>query len=349
MFLTFGCKGIKVMSEENKPQSPQTEAESSSDIPEMPKLEAFIFKSDEYSNDIVPRQLQSPDVAKFLLGKIEKSTNLKAFIQVEKAANFYDTNEVVGKFKSFLDRSESNEEEILRSIVIARIVARLGDKEDVGFAKQYYNHLIQKVNSDKEFEELISLHEALGLGEDSKVLKQKIQDKITELEGKKDADYEAELDYLRFAETISDMLMRAEKVQEIKDKILRISDRKKRIHEEIKAYLTIEPSFIEFLQPWAARRIRQETWGLKFAEQQFRNDKQPYKKEIAKAFRDFLGEMDKFPNLQKEEKEAIKLRILRAIKFFDGKISEEEEYLLKLNKDEQMDTLANEGFLLPKE
>ncbi len=334
------------MSEENKPEINPLETESS-DTPEIPELEVFIFKSDEYSNDIVPRQLQSRDVAKFLLGKIEKNTKLKPFVQSEKAAIFYDTNEVVGKFKSFLDKSESNKDEILRSIVIARIVAHLGDKEDVGFAKQYYKHLTEKVNSEKEFEELIFLHEALGLGEDSNALKQKIQNKITELKSKKDSDYEVELEYLKFEETILDMLMRAEKVQQIKDKILNNSDRKKRIHEEIKAYLTVEPSFIEFLQPWAARRIRQETWAIKPDEQQFRNDKQPFKKEIATAFRDFFSELDKLTNLQKAEREAIKLRILRAIKFFDGNISEEEESFLRSNKNDQMDTLANEGFLLP--
>lgn len=334
------------MSEENKPENIPAETEASA-TPESRMLEAFIFKSDEYSNDIIPRQLQSVEVAKFLSGKVEKNAKLKAFVQVEKVANFYDTNEVVGKFKSFLDKSEADKDEVLRSIVIARIVARLGDKEDVGFAKQYYKYLIQKINSEKEFEELIFLHEALGLGEDSNALKQKIQSKITELKGKKDSDYEIELEYLKFEETISDMLMRAEKVQPIKDKILNNSDRKKRLREEIKAYSTVESSFIEFLQPWAARRIRQETWAIKPDEQQLRNDKQPFKKEIAAAFRDFLNELDKFVNLQKEEKAAIKLRILRAIKFFDGDISDEEESFLNSNRNDQMDTLANEGFLLP--
>jgi hypothetical protein len=336
------------MSEENKSPASPTNLESS-DVPNIPVLEAFIFKSDEYSNEIVPRLLSPLDVAKFLSGRIEKDTKLKAFFQVEKAANFYDTNEIVGKFKKFLDRSESNEDEVLRSIVVARIIGRLGDSEDVEFARQYYKYLIQKVNSEKEFIEIIYLHEALDLGENSNALKQKIQDKTDELKSKKDTNYEAELKYLNFEETILSLLEQAEKVQQIKSKILNTPERKKRIYEEIKAYLTIEYGFVTFLQPWAARRIRQETWAEKPSEQRFRNDRQPLKKEVAIAFRDFLGELDKFTSLQKEEKEAIRIRILRAIKFFDGKISEEEEDFLKLNKEEQADTLANEGFMLPKQ
>lgn len=333
------------MSEENNPNKNQMETQPP-DVPNIPVLEEFIFKPDEYSDDIIPRQLQTADVAKFLLGKIEKNTKLKAFVQVEKVANFYDINEVAGKFSSFLDKSESNSDEILRSIVIARIVARLGNKEQVAVARQYYKYLVQKVNSEKEFTEIIFLHEALGLGTESNELKQKIQNKIGELKSKKDSNYEIELEYLKFQETIADMLVRAEKAQQIKDKILRTADRKKRIYEEIKAYLTIETSFIEFLQPWASRRIRQETWVINPDDQQIRNDKQPLKNEVVAVFRDCLRDLDKFSNLQKEEKEAMKLRILRAIKFFNGEISEAEETFLTEHKSQQMDVLANEGFML---
>ncbi|MEZ5425015.1 MAG: hypothetical protein R2747_02010 [Pyrinomonadaceae bacterium] len=336
------------MSEENMSDN-SPEKESSSDIPSIPELEEFIFHPDQYTGGVVPRELPAPDVAKFLLGKIQKDAKLQTFIQVEQVANFYDTNEVAAKFKTFLSKDESNEEENRRSMVIDRIIARLGDDQDVEFAKNYYKHLIQKATSVAEFEDLIKLHEALNLGGDSSAIRSKINARLAELEAKKDSGYEARLEYLKFDETVMNLLTRAEKVKAVKEKILGMSDRKQRLNEEIKAYLRIEYGYIEFLQPWAARRIRQETWGQQPADQRFRVDRQPLKKEVSTVFRDYLNEeLGKFPTLTKEEKESAKISILRAIKFFDGQVSEEEDAFLDVFKGTQADILANEGFLLPK-
>jgi hypothetical protein len=52
-----------------------------------------------------------------------------------------------------------------------------------------------------------------------------------------------------------------EKANAVKERILHNPERARRIDEKIKMYLTREYGYLEFLQPWAARRLRRESWG----------------------------------------------------------------------------------------
>lgn len=317
----------------------------------MPELEKFIFKADSFTNEVVPRRLDSAEVAKFLLERVSEQTELKHFLQVEKAAAFYDTFEVAEKFRNFLKRNETDENSVRRSIVITRIIARVGKPEDVEFAKRYYAHLISKADSLVEFKDLILLHDILKLGDNSTALRSKIQEKIKSLELKKDNDEEARITYLEFQGAIEQQMNRAEKAALVKEQILNSADRKRRIEEEIKAYLGFEYGFVEYLQPWAAARLRRETWASELTQQTVRDEKPNLRADVAKMLRDFLETLDKIPEIKDdaEDKEAARLQILRAIKFFDGEISEQEENFLEQYKGKQADTLANEGFMLPKQ
>jgi hypothetical protein len=308
-------------------------------------LEEFIFKPDEYLEEIVPRKLSAPEVAKFLIQKIDKNTGLRPFQQTEKVADFYDTTEVVEKFKQFLDKKEANSEEVRRSIVIARIIAVLGSPADVEFAKDYYKYLIQKIDTLDDFEEITFLHEALNLGLDSALLRKKFNEKLSVLEKNK-GNFQGDSAYLKFQTTIDMKISRAEKVQAIKDKILNNQDRRRRVEEEIKIYVTPEAGYQEFLQKWSARRIRRETWGAQPAEQIKRTESVPLREDVVKALRTFLDEKSDALTAETDEKQARRIRLLRAIRFFKGKMLDGEEDFLRLFKSKQADILANEGFLI---
>jgi len=329
------------MSEENL-----QEKKSSNEGISIPALEKFIFRPDIFEASVVPRKLASEDVAKFLLEKVEANATLKNFIQIEKVAWFYETNEVVEKFKGFLNKKEANSEEVRRSIVITRIIARLGEKEELNFAKDYYKFLVGRAESKADFEELILLYDALGPDAEAAILHQRIKTRSSELEAKKDSDEASRVAYLELAGNVTNKLTRAEKAQLVKSRILNLSDRKQRIEAEIKAYLTIEYGYTEFLEMWAAARLRRETWAVQPAEQIKRTDNSQLREDVAKLIGEFLRKLDDVPNLDKEEKTFAKIRALRAIKFFGGKVSESEETFLKQYKNEQMDVLANEGFFI---
>lgn len=317
----------------------------------MPDLEKFIFKADSFTKGVVPRKLDPAEVAKFLLERVTEQTELKDWLQVEKAATFYDTFEVAEKFKSFLNKSESGEDGVRRSIVITRIIGRVGKPEDVEFAKRYYTHLVSKVDSLVEYKDIILLHDILKLDKNSAALRAKIQEKIKSLETKKDSDDEARIESLEFQGAIEQELSRAEKAAPVKEQILNSANRRQRIEEEIKAYLGIEYGFVEYLQPWAAARLRRETWATEPARQTVRDEKPELRADVVKAFQEFLGKLDKIPEMAQdaEDKEGAQVQILRAIKFFDGQISEHEEKILGQYQGTQADILANEGFLLPNQ
>jgi hypothetical protein len=320
----------------------------SSEPVSLPEMEKFIFNSDVFNRGVVPRKLDATEVAKFLLEKITAETELKHWLQVEKAANFYDTTEVAEKFKGFLNKSESGEDGVRRSIVIARIVGSVGKPEDVESAKQYYPHLVSKVESLPEYKDLILLHDVLRLGKNSKALRTKIQEKLKSLETRIDADEEAETEYSELQGKVEKELERVEKVAPLKEQILEMKDRKKRLEEEIKMYIGVDYGFLEYLQPWSAARLRRETWGAQPSEQITRNVQTQLKADVVKALQEFYGKLGEMPDLaDDEDKEAARVQVLRAIKFFDGEISEQEELFLAQYKGKQADTLANEGFLLP--
>ena len=199
-----------------------------------------------------------------------------------------------------------------------------------------------------EFKDLILLHDVLRLGKNSAPLRTKVQEKIKPLEAKQESDEEAETEYLEFQGKIEQELPRVEQAASVKEQILNSADRKKRIEEEIKAYLGIDYGFLEYMQTWSAARLRRETWANEPSEQIMRDVKPALRTDVAKTLREFFGKLDKMPDLEDDEdKEAAQVQILRAIKFFEGEISEQEENFLAQYKGKQADILANEGFQIP--
>jgi hypothetical protein len=312
-------------------------------------LEAFIFKSSIYTSLVVPRKLSPKEVARFLIARIEKDSKLRVLLQAEKVIDFYDIYEIVPKFRQFLDRRESSAEDVRRSIVFARVIAILGNGEDLNLAAEYYHHLVQRADSVSEFEDLVLLYESLeGSGANSAVLRQKVEAKMLLLKPvNAGGPQPPPPEFYKLREISQLKLPRAEQARKLKSKILSIADRNQRIDEEIQMYLTIQSGYSEYLQPWATRRIRRETWAPQPAQQVVRPEKAPLNEDVQKAFQRTLEKLKELPDLPDEIKEFAKVRSLRAILFFDGKLSAEETEFLRLYKGEQLDVLANEGIMLP--
>lgn len=336
------------MSEENTVDQNPPVPESTPDPATTSKLKEFIFEPDEFTNTIVPRQMDPVKVAEFLVDKVKKDTKLESFVQVERVADFYDTFEVVEPFMKFLERKESGSEAVQRSSVIAKIIAILGDAKDREFATEYYKFLVQKIETQEDFDYLIDLHMSLGLGAATGEIRKKFEEMLAARKPKSESDQQGRVAFLDFQANVNRKISGAEQIQPMKDKVLTISDRKQRIEEEVKMYLRPMSGYDDYLRPFAVRRIKRETWAPQPADQVKRNVQEPLKEDVIHAFRSILGRLGEFQSLRDGEKEALTLRSLRAIKFFGGKLSEQEEGLLRSEKGRQVDVLANEGFLLPR-
>ncbi|HNU08781.1 MAG TPA: hypothetical protein PKO33_13520 [Pyrinomonadaceae bacterium] len=329
------------MAQENN--NPDT-IEPRGDAPRIPELDKYIFEADPYTSGVVPRKLKAAEVARYLEHKVKRDIALKSVNRVVDVVRFYETVESVKFFRSLLDGKESGEDAVRRSAAFASIVAILGDADDIEFVRQYYRTLVRRAQSVAAFEDLIALHEAAGLGEASTDLKQIFEAKAAALESKKETDFGARIEYQKFNEELAQKLFRASRVKSVKDGVLSISDRHKRIREEIKIYLSLEYGFLEYLQPWAASRLRRETWGTIPSEQVNRGEKPELKENLVSELRAALKDLSSIPGYVREDDESLRLRLLRAIKFFGGTLSDEEDGELRIGKGKQFDLLADEGF-----
>ena len=328
------------MAENNNEQTQTPKA------PPPPDLQKFVFESDRFTNEVVPRKLDPVVVADLLNDKIDEKSPLKVLLQAEKAAAFYDTFEIVEKYRALINSLEQSDDVLRRRIVLVRTIARVGMPADIDASKQAYEQLAPRAQALPEFYDVIALHDVLGVGTASSTLRKTLQARIASLQQFAESDDPRRLEYLEFQETVLQKLDDADRAAAQKAAILGMADRRKRIDEEIKAYLAIDYGFIEYLQPWAAMRLRRETWGQRPDQQITRDAKPELTKDIAESFRRFLEHVDKFAGPDEEDKNAARVQILRAIKFFGETISDEDEQFLAQFKGTQADILANEGFLL---
>lgn len=334
---------------ENKNTMADDPTKTEAAAPQLPPfsqdLYKFIFESDRFTNEVVPRLLDPAKVAEFLNEKLDEKTTVNQLKQAEKAAAFYDAYEAAEKFKELLNVGGRGEDDLIRRIVLGRTIARIGKPEDIATAAEVYVQTAQRVKTPVEFEQAILFFSTLGSAGDVRPLRQNFEQRLAQLEAQKGGGDQARLEYLKFQETVQTKLNDAERAAGEKTKILRSADRKIRLAEEIKAYLAIDYGFLEFLQPWAASRIRRETWAPEPDRQTVRDPKPELQNDVVTAFRRTLGQLDDF-GLSDEEKESAKIQILRAVKFFGGTVDESEEQFLEQFKGTQADTLANEGFLI---
>ena len=89
---------------------------------------------------------------------------------------------------------------------MTRIIAYLGNPDDLKFAAQQYKYLVGKADSTQVFEDLIMLHAELGVGEKSTELSQKLQTKALALSAKQESDYQARVEYQKYSEDLAQKL-----------------------------------------------------------------------------------------------------------------------------------------------
>jgi hypothetical protein len=306
------------------------------------QLEKFVFHPDRYTADTVPRGLTPAEVAEFVRTRIDRSTRYPAARQVEKLVDFYDVQEAGETLRKLLDRREVDQETLRRSVFLDRTVAEAGTRADHDFAKEYYLYLIRRVESLPLLEELVSLYEALGPDADVKPLRERITARIKALQPNAASDASVQRELAKLQDLETQTLARAEKANAVKATILKDASRTRRLDALVRTYLGFEGPYPEILQPWAARQLRREAWAAQPADQTTRTDDHARREEIVQAFARAGTRLQQDAKLSDEEKTFGRVRILRAIVFFGGQISEEDRQFVKEHGAAQVDTLSND-------
>lgn len=305
------------------------------------QLEQFVFHPDPYHAEVVPRRLHREVVASFIDERILAATPRGALAQAEKVVDFYDLQESCPHLKSLAAKNEKTPDDIRRSTVVVRSIAHVCLPPDLAFASDYATHLVALSSTLPEFQDLIALNDALAGGLDSAQLKSRMKIRLEALGQKRQGDYQAQIEYGNLEDAMNTQLMRSLKANELKVSILAMPNRSQRIAEEIRMYLGLHYGYIEYLQPWAARRLRRETWASQPSQQTQRGDNRELRQEVALSFRAAVDSLAPSRELPKENIPSLRVRCLRAIDYFGGAVSPNEHQFVEQNAAQQLDPLSN--------
>lgn len=290
-------------------------------------LETFVFSPDQFLTEDVPLGLDPLVVAKFVQLRINRTTAVRALFQLLKVVDFYDVHEAADHLLPLLDKREPGPDAVLRSAVITRIIAIVGQPQHRDAARQYYLHLAGRADGLDVLDQLILVYEALmpDPAADPKPVADKLDVRAKALRTSTDPTARRDL---QAVENSINQLQRAQRAGAIKAKVIALADRNARLDEEVKTYLTLQYGFGEFLPIWAARRLRRETWAPQPADQVKRAPDPKLREDVIAALRRALPLIDKVPHLTEPERNVLTVTDLHAIEFFGGQISDPERQFL---------------------
>jgi len=305
--------------------------------PKAPELEAYVFIADPYQAGRPPRGLKAKEVGRYLAVMIDKATPLRVVEYAQTVAMFYDASEVVAPYRKLLDKSEKTPDDVRRSTIFARLVASLGTDADAAAATTYFTYLCTKAESQYELFDLVELYMALSTTADPKPLADRLAARIAQLLPKVKVDDSVRLEYLKLSEAVTAMLASAQAAKKEQASILNMTDRTARLRALVELYVGITGGGRD-LRPWAAARLRRETWSDKPPEFIVRVDKPAHTRAVITALRAMLPVYAKRED--PDEQTFMKVRTLRAIQYFGGALSGAEAKYVKVNAQGQSDPLV---------
>ena len=111
-----------------------------------------------------------------------------------------------------MERNESGSEAVQRASVIARIIAILGDAKDREFATEYYKFLVQKIETQEDFDYLIELHMSLGLGAATGEIRKKFEEMLASRKPKSESDQQGRVAFVDFQANVNRKISGAEQI-----------------------------------------------------------------------------------------------------------------------------------------
>lgn len=305
------------------------------------RLESYVLDADAFHGDAIPKRLQRHTVVDFVVARVEWETSVASLVRVEKLVTFYDLHEVCAHLSSLLPPSPAPAD-VVKAAVIGRTIAATCGPAEVQNVAGYAPALIANAQSAAEIMELLELQDRLGPDADARLLEARIGQLRAVAAAQAQSNYQAQLETSRLDEMRSLRLERVRRANETKAQVLAMADRQQRIGEEIKMYLTLEYGYLEYLTPWAAARLRRETWGHSPAQQVVRDEDAGRRAEMATLFQSVAASLDRLPDVDPENRPSLRVRCLRAVEYFGAPLSPAERLWITQHAGRQVDVLSND-------
>ena len=293
------------------------------------ELESYIFDI-HYGRKTEPRNLDPAHVEEFIRTRLDRSKQSESFARARMVVDFYDLVSVLDYFEDMLKGNEKDAQTFQQSVQIVRILAEKGDSKTRNKAIDYYQNLVKNPLAETEFEELIKAVNSFDGGFSPDALLEEINKTYTELKerGKSDSfiDGQAEELYTLMKSRLPQFLAHLK----LREAIANTANPEQKIYALTKLYLGQADAASTELERWAARILRSEA-------------RKEQTEVIIKNMRRVSTEIEE-AGFEKEEKLAFQARSARAVRFFAGNLTDEEQKLIEQADDYQIDFLDRDFY-----
>lgn len=277
-------------------------------------LQQFVFAKNFDMPAPLPKRADPKQVDEFVRKQLKDapSTPMRAG-RIGELARFFDLRGIAPQVADKLNKKESGEKEWLRSVILAALLADIGDDAQANQAADYVKYLAGKPAAADAPEHLIGAWFSLPQNADAKFATDVIDAETKKAGGGPDGiARKAEL-----AAHTTNLLPRVERARKRKFEILAIKDAKRRRVELARVYLELEVYPLTAMQTWSVMMLQREC-----------NASKP--EELADPFTQILNLMmsaggvigPSGVKLSADEEPGILTRDVRAIEFYLGKLTD---------------------------
>lgn len=239
-------------------------------------------------------------------------------------ADLYGLRELLGPLSEKLRRAEAEPDDLDRSIATTIMMRELGDPQMTVGAASYYEYLVGHQHSGQKVQEMIHCLAAFGPDLRPDSLRSRIDREVRGLAQREAGEPELGAERRHIEELALNQLFFVNESNRSRARIDAITPSDARLMELIKAYLYLtEDDGGEYFELWVHQQIR-------------RVSEAEGNETVVRAFREILSQLDRFSGA---DKKFCRVRCLKAIDAFEGKLDEAETEFLAKSRYSQLDPL----------
>ncbi|MEA1932863.1 MAG: hypothetical protein U9N60_00270 [Thermodesulfobacteriota bacterium] len=287
--------------------------------------------ADQYGSDIIPKRVNPELLMQFLRKRVNADSPAWTILRATDLVAFYGLRAMVPHFSMLLESEDAAQPDFSKSLSIVMMMAYVGDQSDCKKANNYFqNHLLKHHEAHKNLRSLLICWTALGPQSSPLGLKSIIQSRREFLKSEVHKSDNAYIKFQQLHRLANNDLPRAEKAMSVRREI-ESEKNAAQLKRIIAIYSGMNPAFRDFLFRWSAYRILRE--AEKGEEERGR---------VIHAMRSALNECRKDKKLNDNMKRFMRIRLLRAIEYFDPReLSDEERTVLHEALEQGQDDLIS--------
>lgn len=303
-------------------------------------LQRYLLVEHKYEAGPVPAPIDRAAVVKILQDEVKPGQSVDKMEKLARLAIFYHVEESSEQFLSLFQKRETSPKDVARTAHALRALAWIGNDQQWSQAQRYYHGLLGWIRTQGNLKSMEMACNAFGPKEGTEKLAKWVQEHIDKLQEQLDAvkaqdesdprarSLKKEVDALKRFH--SNRIRRIKEANETRTKIEETTDAGRRAAKLAELYVDTTVTSTDELSFWAAMTLVR--WGRQGPHA---------RKNIVKAFQDLAAKYDRKEPLSRQAEFALhRATCLRAVLFFGGELTPEEDEWLEKHEDHGHDILV---------